>query len=63
MAGLVWFFLLLLLFELFLAGGQKTHRLDLPIFAALVILGLLIVVAAIRRLAGWLIRSRDRDAA
>jgi hypothetical protein len=61
MAGLVWFFFLLLAFALFLAGGQKTHRIDFPLFVTIFTLGSIIAVAAIRRLIGWLLRRGGRD--
>lgn len=60
-AGLIWFFFLLILFGLFLAGGQKTHRVDLPLFAAILILGFIIAVAMMRRLVGRLRRRRRGD--
>lgn len=59
-SGLAWFFAVLILLGLSSASGPA-HRIDLPFFAAILVFGLILVVAVLRDLLGWLRRRGDRD--
>jgi ABC-type multidrug transport system permease subunit len=59
-SGLAWFFAVLIVLGLSAASGPA-HRIDFPFFAAILALGLILVVAVMRDLVSWLRRRSDRD--